>query len=69
MEWWQTMKVDGNSLLFTNALPGGESEVALVVAELASEAEAQAMFRAVRRFMACGARRFRALDVAPEEIS
>ena len=57
LEWWNTMMVDGSSLVLANA---GEDDpgLALVVAELGSEGEAQAMFRVVRQRMALGAPSF-----------
>lgn len=63
LEWWNTMMVDGSSLVLANA-GKDDPELALVVAELGSEEEAQAMFRAVRKCIRFGVRHFDALDAA-----
>ena len=62
LEWWRTMKVEGESLLLVTASPDGEREIVLLVAQLRSEGEAQAMFRAIEQRIRLGAPRFDARD-------
>jgi len=55
--WWNTMTVDGSSLVLANPCSDDPGFV-LVVAGLVSEVEAQAMFRAVMERMDLGAASF-----------
>lgn len=62
LDWWNTLKVDGCSLVLANVSASDDPELALVIAKLESEAEAQAMFSAVMKCMRFGVRRFDPLD-------
>ena len=61
LKWWNTMKVDGHALVLASDLSGHGDDVDLAIAQLGSEEEAQAMFRAVRMCLRLGIRRFNAL--------
>jgi hypothetical protein len=63
LQWWNTMTVEGDSLVLMNASPDAKTESVLVVAELGTEDGAQAMFRVIEQRIQLGAALFDARDV------
>lgn len=63
LAWWSRIRVDGHSLLLDAIVAEDDlSSDSLVVAEVRSEGEAQAMFRTINERLRDGASRFDARD-------